>query len=485
MKKIIVLVSAILMALILSLECTIQSYAMSNSQSEAIQSLLDEASKTSGVPGMSVSILEGESTHYFASGYADRKEGLHASEDSLYELASVSKAFTGLGILLLEEQGLLSMSDSVQKYLPWFTLTYEGKSIEMNRVTLDNFLHHTSGLTNRKHIQKIPQGNSPDMLQKTVEVLADSELEFLPGEKYSYGTVNYDILGLIIERVSGQSYEEFMTEQVFQPLGLHHTYVYKDKAKATGELAQGYRSSFMTTTAYDAPDYAGNKPAGYIISCTTDMARWMSIQMGMVKDIPEDIKSAVKKSHEPDISVSDVDGMFYAGGWTVNNNQTIIEHAGGNPNFATEVVIFPKEKRAICLLTNGANTNIGLVKNINEILDGDLEQSYKVSANQLLDIFLSTVTILEVLLTILFICMGLRRKQMKVKGPVRNSKKTIAWFIVTVVICLLSWLFPWFTGYTWETVLVWQTYSLLTVLIALCLLSASITWFIYADRYIS
>lgn len=354
MKKIIVLVSAILMALILSLECTIQSYAISNLQAEAIQSLLDEAIQISGVPGMSVAILDEGSTQYFSSGYVNREERLRASEDSLYELASVSKAFTGLGILQLEEQGLLSMSDSVQKYLPWFTLKYRGQSIDMNRVTLDNFLHHTSGLTNKKHIQKIPRGNTQDMLQITVEMLADSELEFMPGEQYSYGTVNYDILGLVIERVSGQSYEDYMKEHIFQPLGLYHTYVYKEEAKAEGQLAQGYRSSFMITSSYDAPDYAGNKPAGYIISCTKDMARWMSIQMGMVKDIPDNIKSAVIKSHEPDCSVSEVDGMFYAGGWTVNGSQTMIEHAGGNPNFATEVVIFSKEQRAICLLSNGA-----------------------------------------------------------------------------------------------------------------------------------
>lgn len=123
------------------------------------------------------------------------------------------------------------------------------------------------------------------------------------------------------------------------------------------------------------------------------------------------------------------------------------------------------------------------MKNIKAILDGNLEQSYKVSQNQLLDILLSSVTVLEVLLTVIFICLGLRRKQKKVKGTVTNRKKIITWFIVTVVMCLLCWLFPWFTGYTWGTVLVWQTYSLLTVLIALCLLCAGITWYVYKISY--
>lgn len=242
MKKIIVFV---LTLFILFSGFATQSYALSDSKSAAIQALLDDASRISGVPGMSISILADDEVFYFSSGYADREKGLSASENTLYELASVSKAFTGMGIMLLEEQGLLSMTDPVQKYLPWFTLKYQGKPVDMQSLTLNNFLHHTSGLTNSRHTQHIPQGNTPDMLQKTVEMLVDAELAFPPGEQYNYGTVNYDVLGLVIEVVSRQSYEDFMKEEVFQPLGLYQTYVYKEDAQATGQLAQGYRSSFL------------------------------------------------------------------------------------------------------------------------------------------------------------------------------------------------------------------------------------------------
>ncbi|WP_312432627.1 serine hydrolase domain-containing protein, partial [Lacrimispora sp.] len=300
MKKTIVFVLTIL---ILISGFATQSYALSDAKSAAIQSLLDDSCRISGVPGMSISILADDEVFYFSSGYADREKGLTASENTLYELASVSKAFTGMGILLLEEQGRLSMTDSVQNYLPWFALKYQGKPVDMQSLTLNNFLHHTSGLTNGRHTQNIPQGNTPDLLQKTVENLVDAELAFPPGEQYNYGTINYDVLGLVIETVSGQSYEDFMREQVFQPLGLHQTYVYKEDARATGQLAQGYRSSFFMTTPYNAPDYSGNKPAGYIISCTKDMARWMGIQMGIVQDIPEIFHTVIEKSHQGDMSV--------------------------------------------------------------------------------------------------------------------------------------------------------------------------------------
>lgn len=150
-------------------------YALSDAQSIAIQALLYDACRISGVPGMSISIIAGDETFYFSSGYADRERRLPANENSLYELASVSKAFTGMGILLLEERGLLSMTDPVQKYLPWLMMEYKGMPADMQSLTLNHFLHHTSGLTNQKHVQNIPQGSTPDMLQKTVEALVDAE----------------------------------------------------------------------------------------------------------------------------------------------------------------------------------------------------------------------------------------------------------------------------------------------------------------------
>jgi CubicO group peptidase (beta-lactamase class C family) len=469
MKNIIVTMVALL---ILFAGFTVPVYALSDTQSAAIQKLLDDACRISGVPGMSTSIINGDETLYISSGYGNRERGLSASENTLYELASVSKAFTGAGILLLEEQGLLSMTDSIEKYLPWFTLKYQGKPVDMHSLTLNHFLHHTSGLTNGKHAQKIPQGSTPDMLRKTVEMLVDADLAFAPGEQYNYGTVNYDVLGLVIEVVSDQSYERFMTEQVFQPLGLSHTYVYKEDAQATGQLAQGYRTSFFTTTPYDAPDFGGNKPAGYIISGTTDMARWMGIQMGAIQDIPDVFKTVIRKSHRGNMAVSsDGYGMYYAAGWMVNADKTVIEHSGGNPNFATNAVIFPNEQIAICLLSNGSSTNIDLVMNIKEILDGNLSQTYTMSGTQLLDIALSSTTIIACLLAVVFFVLGLRRK------------RKVAWLTLAVAIStLLCLVFPMFIGYDWSTILVWQTYSLLTTYISLTLLAVSITWFAYTRR---
>jgi CubicO group peptidase (beta-lactamase class C family) len=347
----------------------------------------------------------------------------------------------------------------------------------MQSLTLNNFLHHTSGLTNRKHTKDIPEGDTPDMLQKTVEMLVDTDLSFPPGNQYDYGTVNYDVLGLVIEKVTGQSYEDFMKEQIFQPLGLHKTYVYKEEAKDTGHLAQGYRSSLFITTPYQAPDYAGNKPAGYIISCTKDMARWMGIQMGNVKDIPEIYQAVIKKSHLGNASVPKVKGMSYGAGWLVDADQTIIEHSGGNPNFSTQVSMLPKEGTAICLLTNGTNTNINMVKSIKDILDGNLTQSYKISSTQCLDIVLSSLTIIICLLAVLLGFLGLRRNK-TIERRTMTRKRAIAstiLLIATIALCLVSMLIV----SNRSIILIWQTYSILTAVISFALLTAVVAWSVY------
>ncbi len=233
------------------------------------------------------------------------------------------------------------------------------------------------------------------------------------------------------------------------------------------------------TTPYDAPDYAGNKPAGYIISCAKDMARWMGIQMGIVQDIPEIFHEIIEKSHHRDMSVPDVNGMFYAAGWSVNYEQTIIEHSGGNPNFATEVAILPNERTAVCLLTNGTNTNRNLVLKIKEILDGNLSQSYEISGTQFLDITLSSATIICCLLAVLFFLLGLRRKKMNERQPMTKKRiiVTVILLIATVALCIMC------CAFDWSTILIWQTYSVLTALISSALLTASITWFVYTHRY--
>ncbi|MCL2353054.1 MAG: beta-lactamase family protein [Defluviitaleaceae bacterium] len=479
-------ISTLAFVLILLLAFAMPIYAMPNDQRDAIQQFVNDAQRLSRSPGMSVAVVVDGEVHFFSSGIASRETGIEAGENTLFELASVSKAFTALGLLYLEEMGLLSLSDSIADHLPWLTFTYNGQPVNMQDVRLYHFMHHTVGITQR-HPNRIQNREEPDTLQNTVEALVGAELEFLPGTRMSYGTKNYNVLGLVMEVVAGQSYESFMEERIFAPLGLTQTFANRDNAIATGRLATGYTTTFnLFTIQRDSFEARGSVPTGYIISSTSDMARWMGIQMGLVNDVPEIFNTIIPRSHQMGMAVAREDGSFYAAGWFVNEDASFINHAGGNPGgFATNVFLYPNEVIGITMLSNGIGTNGNMLHNIKDILDGNLQQSYTLSLTQLLDIMTTIITVVGVLLAGIFIILGLKRRKQGLKHPL--SRKRVAlislWAIITLAVSIMSFMFPRFIFVHGWILTLRQTplYSFLTAFIALAISTASITWFVLSS----
>ena len=480
--------AAILLALTLLQGFSAPTYAMTDEQSTAIQSFLEETQRISKAPGISVAVLVDGETHFFFTGVANRKTGAPADENTLWELASVSKAFTALGLLYLEEQGLLSLSDSIAEHLPWLTLHYGRQAVDMQYVRLYHLLHHTIGITNQRHMNPVLSGTVPDTLQDTVEAMIDAELVFYPGERFEYGTLNYTILGLVMEGASEQSYESFMEEKIFIPLGLVNTFANRDHAYETGRMSQGYATSFIFfTNPNDSPEARGSVPTGYIISSAYDMARWMNIQLGLVGDIPKIFHTIIAKSHQADRSVPSNPFAeiyyFYAAGWMVSEDGMIVQHSGGNPGFATHVHMWLEDGVGITFLSNTNNTDgYAIANNIRGILDGDLDQSYSMPAMQILDFAFTVVTVAGGLLAVLLFLLGLRRiKQEKLHRLTGKRFALIAvWAVITLSMCILSFMLPSLLGINWSLLFVYSAYSVLTGMIALALLCANATWFVCA-----
>jgi len=451
-------------------------FALEEEQEQAIQHFIDEARRISRAPGISVAVVAGGETHFFSSGLANRETETAANEDTLWSLASVTKAFTSLGILYLEEQGLLSMNDSVADYLPWLTFRYNGQPVDMQEMRLYHFMYHTSGLT---MITNSDAGSVQDGIKEVI----DAELTFYPGESFAYANENTNILGLIIETVSGQSYESFMEEYIFHPLGMMDTFANRDHAIATGRLAQGYATQFIFhTTQSERPDAVmkTNLPTGFLISSARDMARWTEIQLGLADDIPEIFQTIIPRSHESGQSLAEPDGSYYGAGWIISEDQSFIRHSGNHDGAGANVSFFPEEQLGIVLLTNlsGAHISAGsglgegiFIFNIRDILNGNLNQSYSMMWTfQMLDVTFTTTMVLCLLLAVLFTSLGLRRRKKNEQHPL--TKKRIAlilfWSIMALAMgipmMLGSWLIP-------------MIYSFLTMGIALALLFGSIAWF--------
>jgi len=336
-----------------------------------IEEKVVELMKKGDIPGLGLVIVNGDQPVYMKGfGYADAEKKIPVTDDTLFELGSTSKAFTALAALQLEKEGLINLDDHVSKYLDWFSATYKGKKFE---ITLRQVLHQTSGIP-FKSIALIPESNAADALQQTVRNLKGIELVRVPGTAFEYATINYDIIGAVIEKVTRMSYEEYITKRVLQPLELTHTQVGADKSNPL--MAKGYKVSFFTPRPYDAPVYRGNYPAGYIVSNVKDMTRWVQLHMGLLEP-GAGMREFMEKSHQPDRSVNPMPATLasYGMGWMVHEyGSRLIEHGGQNPNFTSYIAFRPGEKIGVVVMANSMSNYTGYIGNyVMELTRGNLK----------------------------------------------------------------------------------------------------------------
>ena len=306
--------------------------------------------KESGIPGMSVAVVDRSGIIFSRNyGYADRGRTNKVTSETTFELASLSKAFTGLAVLKLEKEGKLKLSDPVSRYLPWFHVTYKDTT---PTITVGELLYQTGGVPFNS-IGFIPEGSGGTMLEQTARTLIDTELDHKPGSKFLYATINYAVLGLIVEKASGKPFDDYLQQQVIAPLGLGATYAGYGKLNEGATVSQGFKRGFLSWRPYDAPAYDGNTPAAYVLTNAQDMARWIQIQMGAVQDINFD-SELIKKSHQPDRTVlPNFDGSSYGAGWAVfQKGGGEWSHGGTNPTFSSYIVIRPEEQIGVIVLAN-------------------------------------------------------------------------------------------------------------------------------------
>lgn len=307
---------------------------------EQVDTYVKRMCEMANTPGMSMVVLNGDQEYYINVGYANKKTKAEATSVTQYELGSTTKAFTALGILLLEQDGVLDRNDSVSKYLPWFAPVYDDNDAD---VTIEHLMCHTSGIPVWT-ISLLPIGTIDDagLLEKTVRTIQSVELDNPPGMRHNYATINYDVIALIMEQVTGMTYEEYIEQNVLEPLGMHDSYFRIDNSKTT-QLAQGYQYVLMGVMKYDAPTFYGNTAAGYLVSNTKDLTIWMKAQMGIFEmDMTETLKKlniAIIKSHSYPIE----EKQNYWAGWNIYDSYFC--HAGNNPNFSSQVIVDREETK--------------------------------------------------------------------------------------------------------------------------------------------
>lgn len=167
------------------------------------------------VGGNVVLFNDKEILYSFNYGYADHENGIESTNDSLYMIGSNTKIMTSLGIFSLFEKGELSLEDDIRKFIPEFEVK---ATFEYDKITIGNLLMHRSGLTSDLFPMILEPGRD---YHEVVEVLKDTYLSSVPGEMFSYSNLGYTLLGIIIERISGLSYPDYIQRTIGDPLGIH------------------------------------------------------------------------------------------------------------------------------------------------------------------------------------------------------------------------------------------------------------------------
>ena len=275
-------------------------------------------------------------------GMANLELGVPNSPEMVFELGSVTKQFTAAAILLLQERGKLSVTDDIGKYLPDFPT--HGQTI-----TIEHLLTHTSGIPSYTGLPEWYAKLREDL--KPAEVIAlfkDKPLEFNPGERWAYDNSGFFLLGAIIEKVSGQSYEQFVEQEIFQKLGMTHSR-YGHADELIPRRASGYSKDDKGFHNADYISMTQPYAAGALVSTVDDLAIWdraLSGEMLLRKASLDRMFTTAKLKSGLPVQYGYGMGVFDFAG------RRIQMHGGDIPGFTTVVARVPEERLFIAILSN-------------------------------------------------------------------------------------------------------------------------------------
>lgn len=306
-----------------------------------IDAIFQEAFPTNG-PGATVLIAKGDSILYNkAFGMANLELDVPMKSGQVFQLASITKQFTSVAILMLMEQGKLSLEDPLSKYIPDFP--------RGNEITLHHLLNHTSGIQSYTNLPGFRAKTRLDMTtEEVISVFKDLPLEFSPNESYAYSNSGYFLLGYIIEQVSGQTYAAFIRQHIFDPLGMKQSY-YTSTYQIIPNRASGYHfyDGIYENVEYLSPTIPYS--AGALMSTVEDMFRWnTAIHHNTL------ISEKTKQLAFTNYQLANGKHDNYGYGWHINEIEGIstIEHTGGINGFTTSGIYIPSQNIYAIVLTN-------------------------------------------------------------------------------------------------------------------------------------
>jgi CubicO group peptidase (beta-lactamase class C family) len=327
--------------------------------------------------GNVLAAMDGMSFFQQSFGYADFNTHSMLNDSSVFELASVSKQFTAMGIMISKERGLLTYEDNIRKFFP---------DMPYDNITVRNLLTHTSGLPAyedqfEKHWDHRQIAFNNDMLVMLSKF--KDTLFFKPGSKWQYSNTGYAMLASIIEKVSGMSYHDFLEKNIFKPLNMNHTFVYNTRRSA-GKIPANYALGYVYSDSlqrYILPDSLkkldivyyldGIVGDGCVNSTTTDLLKWENaLQSGQLVS-----KASLDEMSSPLVLQSPRDSSTYYGFGLMIQPHTahgkVISHTGGWPGYTTYLMHREKPGETLIVLSNNETATGQIRVTLESILNGE------------------------------------------------------------------------------------------------------------------
>jgi len=280
-------------------------------------------------------------------GFADREQKILNTPQTKFRLGSITKQFTAMAIIILEAQDKLDVQNPICNYLSECPEAW-------GAITIHHLLTHTSGIPNFTSFTEYKSTMArPSPPEQTINRFKDKPLDFRPGERWSYSNSGYILLGHIIERVSSQSYEDFLQEYIFTPLDMMNTGYDHNQ----DDLATGYKSIFNKA---DFVDMSIPYAAGSLYSTVEDLYKWDQA-LYTNELLQQDYMDQMITAH---VAIPNSDGMAYGYGWIIGleDDRQIITHGGGIDGFVTNIARYPEDKTVIIILSNQQYTSIGIIQ---------------------------------------------------------------------------------------------------------------------------
>lgn len=398
--KLFVIVVIFLMTILSIISITTREIAHSKNETilthasqKHIDKMVETAMKKGDIPGLAILIIKDNKIFLNKGyGYANIEKRAKVNPHTQFEIASNTKAFTGYAILQLAQEGKINLNDKVSTFIPGFKMKYEDKERD---ITIEQLLAQTSGIP-EDITEENRYSKQYDSIENIVNFAKGKRLNHVPGETFEYSNMNYDILGLIIQNVTHQSYTSYIQKHVLAPLKMEHTTFKVNNTKANNE-ALGYIWEDNENKVAQPEFNIGDTPAAYMMSSTSDLAKWGQLQ---IHPTSKSEAKLIRQSHQvlSNSLNSEPNADSYGSGWFINTDDHLVFHTGVLDNFSSQILLNIRKSYGIVVL---ANTNSNQVTRLAEHLNTQIMNNRhyttieeKVNQTKDMQLIISTLAVL-------------------------------------------------------------------------------------------